>query len=224
MTFTLARRLTAEAVGTAMLLMVVIGSGIMAERLSGGNVALALLGNSLATGCGLAVLILVFGPVSGAHFNPVITLVMALRREIGVAIAAGYVAAQLAAAFVGVAVADFMFGEPLFAAATRARSGLPQCFSEAVATFGLVVVVLGCMRHRVAAVPFAVAIYITGAYWFTSSTSFANPAATLARSVSDTFAGIRPGDTGPFIVAQLIGALAGAVFCRWLWDPVAKDR
>lgn len=216
MTFSLGRRLAAEGTGTALLLAVVIGSGIMGERLGGGNAALALLGNSIATGCGLAVLILVLAPVSGAHFNPVITLLAALQRELPWGEAAAYVAVQVVAAFVGTGAADFMFGEPIFSAATRVRTGPPQWFSEGVATFGLVVVIVGCARHRPAATPFAVGLFITSAYWFTSSTSFANPAVTLARAASNTFAGIRPDHVLAFIAAQLAGALCAMAFTRWM--------
>lgn len=188
----------------------------MGERLGGGNAALALLGNSIATGCGLAVLILVLAPVSGAHFNPVITLLAALQRELPWGEAAAYVAVQVVAAFVGTGAADFMFGEPIFSAATRVRIGPPQWFSEVVATFGLVVVIVGCARHRPAATPFAVGLFITSAYWFTSSTSFANPAVTLARAASNTFAGIRPDHVLAFIAAQLAGALCAMAFTRWM--------
>lgn len=216
MTFSLGRRLAAEGTGTALLLAVVIGSGIMGERLGGGNAALALLGNSIATGCGLAVLILVLAPVSGAHFNPVITLLAALQRELPWGEAAAYVAVQVVAAFVGTGAADFMFGEPIFSAATRVRTGPPQWFSEGVATFGLVVVIVGCARHRPAATAFAVGLFITSAYWFTSSTSFANPAVTLARAASNTFAGIRPDHVLAFIAAQVAGALCAMAFTRWM--------
>jgi glycerol uptake facilitator-like aquaporin len=212
----LPRRLAAEAIGTALLLAVIIGSGIMGERLAGGNVAIALLANSLATGCGLAVLILVMGPISGAHFNPVVTLAAALERDLEWRDAAPYIVAQVIAAFIGVAAAHFMFAEPLFSASTRMRTGPPQWFSEALAAFGLLVVILGCSRQKLAGTPYAVAAYITGAYWFTSSTSFANPAVTLARSASNTFAGVRPDDVAAFIVAQLAGGLAALLVMRWL--------
>jgi glycerol uptake facilitator-like aquaporin len=210
------RRAVAEGLGTAFLLAVVIGSGIMGERLSAGNVALALLANSLATGAGLVALILTFGPVSGAHFNPAVTVADATQgglpwREVPV-----YVAAQVAGAFGGVAVAHLMFGEAVFSASRHARAGGAQLVSEFVATFGLLAVIWGCARRRSSAVPFAVGAYITAAYWFTSSTSFANPAVTLARAASDTFAGIRPADVPGFIVAQLLGAAAATALFRWL--------
>jgi glycerol uptake facilitator-like aquaporin len=217
----LARRLAAEGIGTAFLLMVVIGSGIMGERLSAGNTAIALLANSVATGCGLAVVILAFGPISGAHLNPAVTLVSVLQRETRVAHAVAYALVQVVMAFAGVAATHFMFGEPLFSASLKVRTGPPQWFSEAVATFGLVAVIMACARHRAAAIPFAVALYITGAYWFTSSTSFANPAVTLARAASNTFAGIRPDDMGAFIVAQLVGGLVAWAFWGWLLQPQA---
>jgi glycerol uptake facilitator-like aquaporin len=213
---TLARRLGAEAAGTAFLLAVVIGSGIMGERLANGNAAITLLANSIATGCGLAVLILVFGPISGAHFNPAVTLVAALERDLPWRDVLPYIAVQILAAFAGVAAAHFMFAEPLFSASMKIRTGPPQWFSEALATFGLVMIILGCARQKITQVPMAVAAYITAAYWFTSSTSFANPAVTLARAASNTFAGIRPDDMLAFIAAQLIGALAAMLFMRWL--------
>jgi glycerol uptake facilitator-like aquaporin len=211
-----ARRLAAEGAGTAFLLVAIIGSGIMGERLAAGNMAIALLANSIATGCGLAVLILVFAPVSGAHFNPAVTLVAAINGGISRTDAIAYAVVQVCAAFIGVGLVDFMFGEPVFAASQKARTGPPQWTSEAVATFGLIVTIASCSRHAPKATPFAVALYITGAYWFTSSTSFANPAVTLARAASNTFAGIRPDDMAAFIVAQLAGALAGMAFMRWL--------
>ncbi len=210
------RRAVAEALGTALLLAAVVGSGIMGERLAGGNIAIALLANTIATGAALVALILAFGPISGAHFNPAVTLADASRgglawREVPV-----YIAAQIGGAFAGVATAHLMFGEPLFSASHHARSGSAQLFSEFVATFGLLSVIWGCVRFRSSAVPFAVGAYITAAYWFTSSTSFANPAVTLARAVSDTFAGIRPIDAPGFILAQLAGAMAATLLFRWL--------
>jgi glycerol uptake facilitator-like aquaporin len=212
----LSRRLVAEGVGTALLLAAVVGSGIMGERLAGGNVAVALLANTVATGAGLVALIFTFGSISGAHFNPAVTLADAWRGGLPWSDVPPYVAAQIAGAFAGVAAAHFMFEVPLFFASRHARSGSAQVFSEFVATFGLLAVIFGCARLRADAVPFAVAAYITAAYWFTASTSFANPAVTLARSATDTFAGIRPADAPAFIVAQLLGAgLATALF-GWL--------
>jgi glycerol uptake facilitator-like aquaporin len=216
----LPRRAAAEALGTAFLLATVVGSGIMAERLAGGNVAIALLANTIATGAGLVALILAFGPVSGAHFNPAVTLAGATQREISWRDVPVYVAAQLGGAFTGVAVAHVMFGEPVFSASQHARSGAAQLVSEFVATFGLLSVIWGCGRRRPTATPFAVGAYITAAYWFTSSTSFANPAVTLARAASDTFAGIRPADAPGFIVAQLAGAAAATALFRWLVPPM----
>jgi glycerol uptake facilitator-like aquaporin len=214
--FTLARRVTAESVGTALLLAAVVGSGIMGERLAGGNVALALLANTLATGAALVALILTFGPISGAHFNPAVTLADASQGGLHWSEAPLYIAAQIVGAFGGVAAAHLMFETPLFLASRHARSGVAQAFSEFVATFGLLTVIWGCARLRSAAVPFAVAAYITAAYWFTASTSFANPAVTLARSATDTFAGIRPADAPAFIAAQLVGAGSATALFRWL--------
>ncbi|MGO8755013.1 MAG: MIP/aquaporin family protein [Gallionellaceae bacterium] len=216
MTAPLNRRLTAEALGTALLLAMVVGSGIMGDRLAAGNTAIALLANTLATGTGLAVLILIFGPISGAHFNPAVTLSFAWERSLPWREVPSYVLAQIAGGFAGVAAADFMFNLPLFFASTHIRTGASQWFSEFVATFGLMAIILGCVRHRHAAVPWAVGAYITSAYWFTASTSFANPAVTLARSATNTFAGIRPEDTFAFIAAQLIGALTGTALFRWI--------
>lgn len=213
---TLARRLAAETLGTALLLAVVVGSGIMAERLAGGNVAIALLANTLATGTGLVVLILTFGPVSGAHFNPAVTLADAWQGGLPWREVPGYLAAQVAGAFLGVAAAHGMFDLPLFFASTHVRTGASQWFSEFVATFGLLAVIWGCVRRHPAAAPYAVGAYITSAYWFTASTSFANPAVTLARAATDTFAGIRPEDTLGFIAAQLLGALVATTLFGWL--------
>lgn len=212
----LPRRLVAELVGTALLLAAVVGSGIMGERLAGGNVAVALLANTLATGAALVALILTFGPVSGAHFNPAVTLADASQgglpwRDVG-----PYLGVQVAGAFLGVAVGDVMFGEPAFAASKHAREGVPQLLSEFVATFGLLAVIWACSRRRSSVVPFAVAAWIVAAYWFTASTSFANPAVTLARSATDTFAGIRPQDVPGFVVAQLVGAACATLLFRWL--------
>lgn len=212
----MARRLTAEALGTALLLAIVIGSGIMGERLAGGNVALALLGNTLATGAGLVVLISVFGPVSGAHLNPAVTLAFALRRDIGAGEAISYAAAQVAGAIAGAWTAHLMFAEPVLQISTTARDGPAQGFSEFVAAFGLVVTILGGLRFDAKAVPLLVGLYITAAYWFTASTSFANPAVTIARSLSDTFAGIAPASAPFFIAAQIAGAVAALALSDWL--------
>jgi glycerol uptake facilitator-like aquaporin len=212
----LARRATAEAVGTTLLLATVVGSGIMAERLSAGNVGLALLANALATGGGLVALIFTFGPISGAHLNPAVTLADASQGGIAWREVPGYLVAQLGGAFAGVALAHGMFGEPLFAPSRHVRAGPAQLLSEVVATFGLLAVIWGCSRRRSKAVPFAVAAYIVAAYWFTGSTSFANPAVTLARSATDTFAGIRPADAPGFVIAQLVGAALATALFRWL--------
>jgi glycerol uptake facilitator-like aquaporin len=210
------RRVVAEALGTAFLLAAVVGSGIMGERLAGGNIAIALLANSLATGAMLVALILTFGHVSGAHFNPAVTLADALQGGFSWRHVPAYLAAQTAGGFLGVAAAHLMFSEPVFFLSRHVRGGGASLFSEFVATFGLLSVIWGVTRARPSAVPFAVGAYITGAYWFTSSTSFANPAVTLARAASDTFAGIRPADVPGFIVAQLAGAGAATVLFRWL--------
>jgi glycerol uptake facilitator-like aquaporin len=212
----LGRRAAAEALGTGFLLAVVIGSGIMGERLAGGNVAIALLANTLATGAGLVVLILVFGPISGAHFNPAVSLADASQGGIAWRDVPVYVLAQVFGAFAGVAVAHVMFGEPTFFASTHVREGTAQLVSEFVATFGLLSTIWGTVRTRPSVVPFAVGAYITSAYWFTSSTSFANPAVTLARAASNTFAGIHPRDVPGFIVAQLFGAAASTATFAWL--------
>jgi glycerol uptake facilitator-like aquaporin len=214
--FTLARRVTAELVGTALLLAAVVGSGIMGERLAGGNVAIALLANTIATGAALVALILTFGPISGAHFNPAVTLTDATQGGLAWRHVPPYVAAQLIGAFAGVAAAHLMFDVPLFFASRHVRAGLSQAFAEFVATFGLMAVIWGCARLRTSAAPFAVAAYITAAYWFTASTSFANPAVTLARAATDTFAGIRPADAPAFIAAQLLGAGCATALFRWL--------
>jgi glycerol uptake facilitator-like aquaporin len=205
--------------GTALLLAIVIGSGIMGERLAGGNVAIALLGNTLATGAGLVVLITVFGPISGAHFNPAVSLAFAIRRELPVGLALAYVAVQAAGAVAGVFAAHAMFAEPILQVSTKPRGGPAQDFSEFVATFGLIATILGALRFRPEATPLAVGLYITSAYWFTASTSFANPVVTLARMLSNTFAGIAPASTPGFIVAQVAGALAGALTMKWLLYP-----
>ncbi len=221
---TLARRALAEALGTAFLLAIVIGSGIMGEQLAGGNVAIALLANTLATGAGLVVLILAFGPLSGAHFNPVVTLMEASRGGLGWRAVPAYLAAQVAGAFAGAAAAHLMFEKPLFFASQKVRDGSALMWSEFVATFGLVFIIISVSRSRATAIPYAVGAWITAAYWFTSSTSFANPAVTLARAASDTFAGIRPVDAPGFIAAQCAGALAAVLLCRWLDAGVAAPR
>jgi glycerol uptake facilitator-like aquaporin len=212
----LSRKIVSEAVGTALLLAAIVGSGIMAERLASGNVAIALIANTLSTGAALVALILTFGPISGAHFNPAVTMADASQGGLPWREVPGYIAAQVFGGFAGVAAANAMFGEPLFFASRQARAGGAQIFSEFVATFGLLSVIWGCVRLRATAVPFAVGAYITAAYWFTASTSFANPAVTLARSASDTFAGIRLADAPAFIGAQLAGAAAATGLFRWL--------
>jgi glycerol uptake facilitator-like aquaporin len=213
---TMSRRLASETLGTAMLLATVVGSGIMGERLSGGNTALALLANSLATGAMLVALILTFGPVSGAHLNPAVTLAGAFQGGIAWGAVPGYLIAQVCGAVAGVFAAHLMFSEPMLQVSEHVRSGGAQLFSEFVATFGLLAVIWGCVRSRPSAVPFAVGAYIMGAYWFTASTSFANPAVTLARAFTNTFAGIRPVDAPGFIAMQLTGAFAAALFFKWL--------
>jgi glycerol uptake facilitator-like aquaporin len=214
--FDIGRRLAAEALGTALLLAVVVGSGIMGQRLAGGNDAIALLANTLATGAGLVVLIAVFGPISGAHFNPAVTMTFALRRELTWRLAAAYVAVQFAGGVLGVFAAHAMFAEPTLQVSTKLRDGPSQAFSEAVATFGLILTILATVRFRPAFTPMAVGLYITAAYWFTASTSFANPAVTVARSLSNTFAGIAPASVPAFLVAQVAGALAALAICSWL--------
>jgi glycerol uptake facilitator-like aquaporin len=215
----------AELTGTALLLVAVVGSGIMAERLAGGNVAVALLANSIATGAALVALILTFGGISGAHFNPAVSLADASQGGLTWPRAFTYTAGQFAGAVLGVGVADFMFEQPLYAWSRHVRAGIPQTFSEGLATFGLLAVIWGCSRRRSEAVPFAVGAYITGAYWFTSSTSFANPAVTVARALTDTFTGIRPADVPAFVVAQLLGAAAATALFRWLVPalPLSAD-
>jgi glycerol uptake facilitator-like aquaporin len=216
---TLARRAAAEAVGTALLLVAVVGSGIMAERLAGGNVALALLANAVATGGALTSIIFAFGPISGAHLNPVVTLADAWQRGIRWHDVPAYVSAQAIGAVAGVGIADSMFGLPAFTLSHHVRSGGALWLGEVVATFGLLAVIWGCARARPDVTPFAVGSYIVGAYWFTSSTSFANPAVTLARSLSDTFAGIRPVDVAPFVAAQIVGAAAATALFVWFAPP-----
>jgi glycerol uptake facilitator-like aquaporin len=217
------RRAASEALGTAFLLMAVVGSGIVGERLSGGNVGLALLANSLATGAALVALILALGPISGAHFNPVVTLADAMQGGIAWREVPGYIVAQVVGAFAGVAAAHRMFGLPIFSASRHVRSGPALLWSEFIATFGLLAVIWGCARARSSAASFAVGAYISAAYWFTSSTSFANPAVTLARAASDTFAGIRPADAPAFVVAQLAGVVAAVLCFRWL-APLPLSR
>jgi glycerol uptake facilitator-like aquaporin len=212
----LTRRALAEFTGTLFLLATVVGSGIMGERLAGGNVAVALLANTLATGAALVALILAFGPISGAHLNPAVTLVDAWQGGSAWRDTPVYVAAQVGGAFAGVATAHLMFGFPVFFASTHVRSGAAQMFSEFVATFGLLSVIWGCVRARPSSVPYAVGAYITAAYWFTASTSFANPAVTLARCVTNTFAGIRPADVAGFVAAQVAGAFAATLLFQWL--------
>ena len=226
MTADMPRRLAAEAIGTAMLLAAVVGSGIMADRLSGGNGAIALLANAIATAAALVALILTFGPVSGAHFNPAVSIADASQGGLSWHDVPAYVVVQVLGAVLGVWTAHVMFGERLFMLSSHARTGTAQLVSEFVATFGLLSVIWGCSRRRSDAVPFAVAAYIAAAYWFTASTSFANPAVTLARALTDTFAGIRPGDVPGFIVAQLAGAAAATLLFRWLVPslPRSADR
>ena len=221
--FDIARRLAAEALGTGLLVGAVIGSGIMAAKLSGGNDALALLCNTLATGAILVVIITIFAPVSGAHFNPAVSLVMAIRGELGARDAVAYVAVQIAGGCLGALFAHLMFGLDPLQLGTTARSGLPQWFAEFVATFGLLLTILGCIRFKPDTVAFAVGLYITSAYWFTASTSFANPAVTIGRSLSDTFAGIAPADVPGFIIAQILGALAAAALGGWLFTRERKS-
>jgi glycerol uptake facilitator-like aquaporin len=213
----LARRVFCEGLGTAFLLAAVVGSGIMGQKLAGGNVALALLGNTLPTGAILVVLILIFGPLSGAHLNPAVSIAFALRRELPWPEAAAYIVAQIIGAMIGVWTAHLMFELPLWQLSATMRTGPGQWLAEAVATFGLLLTILGCVARTPGAVPYAVGLYITSAYWFTASTSFANPAVTLARSMSDTFAGIAPAGVAAFIAAQLVGMVAAVSLGRWLW-------
>jgi len=219
-----ARRIVAEFIGTALLLAVVVGSGIMGERLSGGNVAIALLANSIATGGGLVALILVFGPISGAHFNPAVSLALAASRRHAWVDVPGYLVAQVAGGIAGVWAAHAMFGEPILQVSEKLRPGAALMFSEVVATFGLLTTIFGCLRHRSEAVPYAVAVYIVAAYWFTASTSFANPAVTVARSLTNTFAGIRPQDAPGFIGAQLVGAALATALDGWLYQRTGAAK
>jgi glycerol uptake facilitator-like aquaporin len=222
----LSRKVVAEALGTMLLLAAVVGSGIMGERLSGGNVAIALLANSIATGATLVAIILAFGGISGAHFNPAVTIAVAMERGLKWTEVPAYMLGQLVGGLSGVATAHIMFGEPIFVASQHVRAGGAQVFSEFIATFGLLSVIWGCSRIRSEALPFAVGAYITGAYWFTASTSFANPAVTLARSFTNTFSGIRPADAPAFIIAQLIAAVAATWIWAWLspsLPKIAKD-
>ena len=223
MRFTLSRRLVAECLGTALLLATVVGSGIMAERLAGGNVALALLGNTIPTGAILFVLITMLGPVSGAHFNPAVTLAFWLRREIKLNEALAYVGVQIIGAIMGTLVAHAMFEEILLQISTNIRTGPAQWLSEGIATFGLVATILGTLRWRPEAVPTAVGLYITAAYWFTASTSFANPAVTIARSLTDTFSGIAPENAPGFILMQFVGAAVATGLMAWLSKPSSSD-
>ncbi|MBL8670814.1 MAG: aquaporin family protein [Alphaproteobacteria bacterium] len=218
------RRFAAEAVGTALLVATVVGSGIMGERLSGGNDALALLGNTIATGAILVVLVLGLGPVSGAHFNPAVTLVMAQRREFPWGDAAPYVAAQVAGGIAGTVLAHAMFDLPLLQLGVKARWGVSQWLAEAVAAFGLIGTILTAARARPDALPWAVGLYITAGYWFTASTSFANPAVTIARALTDSFSGIDPAHVPPFAAAQVAGALAGAATFGWILGPRQQSR
>jgi glycerol uptake facilitator-like aquaporin len=216
----LSKRLVAEGIGTGLLLATVVGSGVMAERLAGGNVAIALLANTIATAGGLVALILTFGPISGAHFNPAVTLALALRKVLPWTEAPGYVLAQIFGAMLGVWLAHLMFDLSLIQTSTHVRTGIGQWVGEFIATFSLLAVIWSCSRYRPETTPFAVAAIITAAYWFTSSTSFANPAVTIARALSDTFAGIRPVDTMAFIIAQLLGSLAATALFAWFTSEI----
>jgi glycerol uptake facilitator-like aquaporin len=221
MTTSLLKRAVAEALGTALLLAAVVGSGIMAERLAGGNIALALLANALATGGALVALILTFAPISGAHFNPVVTLALARNREIHPRAIGAYILAQFIGAVLGVFLAHAMFGSPILQVSAHVRPSFGEWIGEFVATFGLLGLILSCKRHAPAAIPYAVAAYIVAAYWFTASTSFANPAVTVARAFTNSFAGIRPSDVGGFVVAELLGGVAASAVFRWLMSERA---
>ena len=220
--FDTGRRLTAEAIGTALLLATVVGSGIMGERLADGNAALALLANSIATGAILVVIILMFANVSGAHFNPAVTVTFLLRREIGLGLAVAYIAVQVASALLGMWIAHAMFEEPIFQLGIKARTGPAQWLAEVVATFGLVATILATLRWRPQAVAYSVGLFITAGYWFTASTSFANPAVTVARAFTATFSGIAPADAPAFIAAQFVGAVLAAVLLGWLFRPAVE--
>ena len=224
MQYSTAQRYAAEFIGTAFLLATVIGSGIMAENLAGGNVAIALLGNTIPTGAILVVLITMLGPVSGAHFNPAVTVAFALRREISIPDSAWYIVLQVAGGLAGMLAAHLMFELELFQTSQKIRSGTAQWFSETVATFGLVFTILATLAVKKEAVAMGVGLYITAAYWFTASTSFANPAVTIARSFTDTFSGIMPGNMPAFITAQLIGAVIAWAICRWLFTPRTRSQ
>jgi len=217
------RKIAAEALGTLLLLAIVVGSGIMGEALSGGNEAIALLGNTIATGAGLVVLILIFGPVSGAHFNPAVTAAFALRGEIAASLAAVYIAAQIIGGVCGVMLAHAMFDLDFIQTSQKARGGLGQAIGEATATFGLILTILGCARSRPEATPYAVGLFITAGYWFTSSTSFANPAVTIARTLTDSFSGVSPAAAPSFIVAEFIGAFIALAVARALFAKPASD-
>ncbi|MFY9288009.1 MAG: MIP/aquaporin family protein [Alphaproteobacteria bacterium] len=219
---TIAKRATAEFLGSIFLLMTVVGSGIMAENLAGGNQALALLGNTIPTGAILIVLILIFGPISGAHFNPVVSIAFAWRKELSWRDTAIYVISQIVGAIIGVWLAHLMFGLEVFQFSEKLRSGPSQWLAEGIATLGLLLTIFGCLANARTAVPYAVGLYITAAYWFTASTSFANPAVTIARSLTNTFAGIAPTGVTAFIVAQFCGLLLGHFLCRWFWDKPVK--
>jgi glycerol uptake facilitator-like aquaporin len=218
----LKRQLAAETLGSAILLATVVGSGIMAERLAGGNAAIALLGNTLPTGAILFVLITIFGPISGAHFNPAVSLALCLDGQMARARLPSYIPCQIAGAALGTFMAHLMFDLPVFQISTTMRWGIGQWTAEAVATFGLLLTIFGGLRFNAAAIPMAVGLYITAAYWFTASTSFANPAVTLARSLTNTFSGIAPAGVVPFILAQAVGALAATVTCRWLFGEIPR--
>lgn len=218
---TVARKIVAEMFGSALLLAIVVGSGIMSERLSGGNVAVALLANTLATGAGLVVLIEMFGPVSGAHFNPLVTLAVCLQRGMERRAVAPYVLAQFVGAILGVWLAHAMFGEAILQVSHKARNGVSQALSEAVASFGLIGTIIATQRARPSVTPVAVGLFITSAYWFTASTSFANPAVTMARSLSDTFAGIAPGSVPSFVAAQVVGTFGALGLFGWLYNEEA---